>query len=448
MADQPPVVEWIDEAKPLAICMGCDTEYPEPESVCPKCNLKLLVVHRCARCSRISALKHLRCPYCAFRFVKGDELESSLESGTLGTVAPQELRMAAAQKRRQRKLLVFAVAVFVLVFAAATLVLRFQAGRSPVFTVLGSSYTLHITDLRQAASQQTFSIGKLGQSVVVEITGIKQDERGNDWYEIRQKEARAYVPVNELAPPKGANADYGYRLLRVSLTNLSDPSELADAGQAVDLFRHLYPSDPRGQELLWLLAGRANTMSARGHSREASSAARKAYQELAAANGEYSDRARDALKQLPAPPPGTRNGASPARSQGIEVIGASNGGPGGSKKAITHQVMLLNQTRVLVNLPDTGQVQTGQVLLAHVASDVMTNNEVAIPGGSSCRVRVTATGTSANAGFVGLQLQSLQVGERNYAVDAFSVQVPVSDLRIKAGSPVLFLLRRSLVLSR
>jgi hypothetical protein len=444
--DQPSEVEWTEEAKPFAICMSCNTDYPESESVCPTCNLKLLIVHRCPHCLRIAALKHLRCPYCAWRFIKGQDLEETLEPDAGAAAAAGKVQRAAAHKLRQRNALVFSVVVFMAVFGVATWVIRYQSRRSPVLSVMGSSYVLQALDVRHSASEQTFPLGKLGSGTVVQITGIEQDERGSDWYQIRHNDGLGYVRVNELAPPKGANADGGYRLLKVSLSNLSDPSEIGEAGRAVDLYRRTYPGDPRGDEVLWLLAARAHELARRSRSHETISAARKAYEQLAAANGEYSSRARDALQQLPEPAParGSRTTGKPA----LEIIGASTVGPT-NKQTLPHTMMVLNQTRVLVNVPTADQFQTGQLLTAHVVGDVMTNNEVAIPGGSPCSVKVTAVSDpSATEGWVGLQLQSVEVGNRSYPVDAMPVRLSIANARLQSRPPVLFVLRRSLVLSR
>ncbi|HLW52789.1 MAG TPA: zinc ribbon domain-containing protein [Candidatus Angelobacter sp.] len=442
--DQPLAVEWTEEAKPFPICPNCSTDYPDTETLCPACNLKLLVVHRCPRCSRIAALKHRRCPYCAWRFVKGEELESALEPGTGAAETVERVRGTAVQKQRQRKVLVFSVAVFVLIFAVTAWLFYYQSNRAAAPSVMGSSYVLQIVSVRHAPSEQTFSLGKLAAGAVVQITGVQLDERGSPWYQIRHNDGLGYLRVSELAPPKGAGADGGYQLLKVSLNNLTDPSEASDAARAVDLYRRSYPGDPRGSELLWLLAAKTHEMSRRNRSRETISVARKAYQELQASSGEYASRASEALQDLPEP--ATTTSHKSQDKPAMEVIGANAVGPAGP--ALPHRVMVLNQTRVLVNLPAAGQLQTGQVLAAHVVGDVLTNNEVAIPNGSTCAVKVTAIGSARAAqGWVGLQLQSVEVGNRSYPVDAMPVQVS-ADAQLKAGAPVLFVLRRSLVLSR
>lgn len=448
---QSATVEWAEDAKPLAICMICNAEFAESETTCPKCQVKLSLVHRCPQCARIVAAKHLRCPYCTRRFVPGNDLESLLESGHFEPQAAGDKQAIGAHDRRQRlKLLFFSLGVFFAVAAATTWVLRLRSGQPLEAVVLGSSYAPHELALKDSISGQTYTTGKLAAGTVVQITGTERDEKGLDWFAVKRDNLTGYVRVDELAPAKGTNAANGYKLLRVSLADMTDPSEASDATQAVELYRRLYPSDSRGDELLWMLAERCRELGVRAHSRQTIASAQKAYQQLVAANGQYSARAIDSLNQLPdfadARTAGRR--AKPTNSS-IEVIGASGPlQPADPKRGPPHKFMLLNQTKVWVSLPGK-QVQAGQLLLATIASDVVTNNEVAVPAGSVCKVRVTGMNAQPSTeDWVGLQLQSLQVGDRTYAVDATPVQLRVSELSLKAGSPVLFQLRRSLILSR
>lgn len=452
--NQPPVIEWADDAKPLAICMICNAEFPETETHCPTCHQKLALMHRCPKCSRIVSAKHLRCPFCTRQFVKGEELDAPLSDALTLKVETEKSRIRAHQGKRQKLVLLFSLGVFALVFVIATLVLHFQSRRSSGRTLLGSSYTLHVLDVHREPSGQAFSTGKLAAGAIVQIIGIQRDDQGIDWFAIQQQDASGYVRVDELAPPKGANADGGYQLLNISFADLKDPAEAPDAMLAAELYRRTYPADPRGQELLWRLAGKCRELGVGNQSRDMLATARRAYQELVAANGEYSARSLELLKEIPELPPtrgsSSRPGkdANPAGSP-LEIIGASNIQPAANKQTMPHTLTLLNQTRVMVALPNA-QVQQGEALQAHVATDVITNNEVAIPGGSVCQVKVTGMSDSTVAGqkLVSLQLQSVQVGNRSYAVDSMAVQLPVRDLSLKAGSPVLFRLRRSLVLSR
>lgn len=451
--NQPPVIEWADDAKPLAICMICNAEFPETDTHCPTCQQKLALMHRCPKCGRIVSAKHLRCPFCTRQFVKGEELDAPLSDALALKVEIDKARIRAHQGKRQKLVIFFSLGVFLLVFVIATLVLHFQSKGPLPSTLLGSSYTLRVLDVRRTPSAQAYSMGKLAAGAVVQITAIQRDDQGIDWFAIRQQDASGYVQVDELAPPKGANADGGYQLLNISFADLKDPAEAGNALLAAELYRRTYPADPRGQQLLWRLAGKCRELGVDSRSRDVLATARKAYQELVAANGDYSARSLELLKEIPEPPTrssGSRPGkdASPAGSS-LEIIGASNIQPAANKQAMPHTLTLLNQTKVMVALPNA-QVQQGEALQAHVASDVITNSEVAIPGGSVCQVKVTGLSDSAVAGqkLVSLQLQSVQVDNRSYAVDSMAVQLPVRDLSLKAGSPVLFRLRRSLVLSR
>lgn len=452
--NQPPVIEWADDAKPLAICMICNAEFPETETHCPTCHQKLALMHRCPKCGRIVSAKHLRCPFCTRQFVKGEELDAPLSDALTLKVEIDKARIREHQGKRQKLVLLFSLGVFALVFVIAALVLHFQSKGPSRSSLLGSSYALRVLDVRRTPSAQVYSVGKLAAGAVVQITGIQRDDQGIDWFAIQQENTSGYVRVDELAPPKGANADGGYQLLNISIADLKYSAEAGNALLAADLYRRTYPADPRGQELLWRLAGKCRELGVGSQSRDMLATARRAYQELVAANGEYSARSLEFLKEIPELPPTRSSGSRPGKdatpaASGLEIIGASNIQPAANKQAAPHTLTLLNQTKVMVALPNA-QVQQGEALQAHVASDVITNNEIAIPGGSVCQVKVTGLSDSAVAGqkLVSLQLQSVQVDNRSYTVDSMAVQLPVRDLSLKAGSPVLFRLRRSLVLSR
>jgi len=434
--------EWLDDAKPVVLCMVCREEYPPDQVTCPKCHVALSIVHRCPQCSRIVSGKHVRCPYCTKSFIHGDEMPSPQQPVPSDAIALKAKR-EEHDLQRQKKILLVCVISFFAVFAIATLIKSYRSKPGPG-ALMGSSYALGEVAMRNAPSVKTFSVGRVPAGAIVEITGIQQDEEGQAWFEIRSNNVSGYVRVNELAPPKGKDQEAGYSLLKLSLTALSDPSEIQDAAQAVQLYRKLYPAEPRGQELLWLLAEKEFLLGMRTGSGELIAAARKSYLELESSGGDYAAKARESLRRIPDTPRATGGKASmPA----IEVIGANNTWKvPDSRQALPHRLMLLSRTQVLVRLPQTQKLHAGDVLSGQTASNVVAGGEVAVPAGSRCRVKVTEA-PGGNSSQIGLQLQSLEISGQSYDVDTLPVRLPLSTLAARSA-PVSFQLRKALLLAR
>jgi hypothetical protein len=450
---QIPEIEWKDDARPLAVCMMCNKEFPVSETECPECHVALCRVHRCPQCSRTVSVKHLRCPYCTRRFTTGEELESPMQPGSSpDRTFHRAHRPQAPRRGRQLKLISFSILIFVIVFTFANLLL---SNRPLLFgrRVMGSSYVLHDIAVRHTASGQTFATSRVPAGAVVEITDVQLDSQGESWFEIRRDKVAGYVPVNELAPPKGANAETGYRLLKSSLTSMTDPSESSDAVKAVGLYRRLYSFDSRARELVWILAEKNRLWGTHARSREMIDAAREGYQELATADGEYSVAAKSSLRQLPDFTDVHVSGAQRRSAAGREIVGGSSNSDWkvvDDGKPLPHKLLLLNKTRVLVSLSPTEQMQAGALLAGRIAANVVSSHEVVIRAGSACTVRVISLSrakSSRNA-LVDLQLQTMEIGGQSYAVETMPVHLSLSTLSAKSESPVPFRLQRTLFLSR
>jgi hypothetical protein len=436
-------VEWRDDARPFIMCMVCAEEFPDSQTTCPKCHVALSQVHRCPQCTRIVSIKHLRCPYCTRLFVKGNELEKEPDPAALAAAyALTKSQVQRREQHKQKKVMFFSILVFLAVFSTVTLLIHVRS-RSVGPAVMGTSYVLYPVELRQSPNGPVVSSNKLAAGSIVQITGVQQDGQGENWFQIAQDNSPAYVRVTDLAPPKGNNAESGYTLLKVSLLGLDNPQEADDAAKAVDLYRRLYSFDPRGEELLWILAARQRELGIRSHSQQLLTTSRKNYEELAAGNGEYSSRSKDSLRHFSEHSAAVPHAAPPP----IEVIGATNVGTwkvADSSHAQPHKLMLLNQTKVLVKLSGTQAIQAGELLTGQIASNIIAGNEVVVPAGSGCKVKVISMSDNR----LGLQLQSMQIADRSYSVDAAPIQLSLRDLTAKSGAPVLFRLRRSLVLYR
>lgn len=443
-----PTLEWRDDAKPLALCMLCDTEFPTQETRCPKCQSALSLVHRCPGCARVVSAKHLRCPYCAQGFLKQDESGPS-QSRAADAVSAARRQLSDARLRGQgRRALWFGAAVFLTVFALAVALQRFRPTADGDSVVLGSSFVLHEVVLRQSGSLLSPALGKLAPPAVVEITGTQQDDQGQNWFQIKWGRGTAYVPVSSLAPPKGRDAESGYTLLRISLIYLSDPAELEDATKAVRLYRNRYPADARGEELLWALAEKERELGLLKHDSKVLARARKTYDEVAREHGKYAPVASEALAHISdgsgasnpeaAKPTDSGSGAPAARDPGTWSVYDDKTG--------AHKVMLLDQTEVSVVLAAKQPMKDGEILTGQIARAVVSNGDTVIPAGSPCRVKVSTGNDPAGKGWAELLLVEIQIGGENYPVEAAPVHLrPGQSL---GRSRLFFRLRRSLVLAQ
>ena len=450
MAPNPesPTVQWRDDAKPLTLCMLCNTEVSKTEARCPQCQSALSLVHRCPGCARLVAAKHLRCPYCAESFLKDEERGPS-QPITADALSDAQSRLRDARLREQRRrALRFSAAVFLTVFALAVAFLRYRsvASRDPV--VLGSSFVLHDVVPRQSESQQSPPLGKLAPPAVVEITGVRHNQ-GLDWFQIKWGEGVAYVSVTNLAPPKGRDAEAGYSLLRISLINLADTSELEDARQAVRLYRDLYPAEERGEELLWMLAEKMRELSMRTHDSRALAEARKAYQEIAQQHGKHSSAASQALAHFAEVSAARNLEAARPTGSAPDVPGTGSSAAWGvyNDRTGARKLMLLNEAEISVVFSAKQPLKEEEMVNGRVARAVVSNGETIVAAGSLCRVKVVSVNGSGDKNSVELSLVEMQIGNQGYKVDAAPVRVHLQRAPSR-NAQVRFRLRRTLVLAQ
>lgn len=442
-----PVIEWRDDAKPLTLCMLCNTDVPANAARCPRCQSAVSVVHRCPGCARLVSAKHLRCPFCTESFLKGEERAPS-KGITADSLFDAQNELANERLRQRRKAMRFSAAVFLAVFAAAAAFLYYQPGSATEPVVVGDSFVLRNVVLRQSGSPQSPALGHLAPPAVVEITGV-QHNQGLDWFQIKWGKGAAYVPVTDLAPPKGRNSEAGYSLLRVSLIRLTRPAELENARQAVQLYRNRYPTEQHGEELSWVLAEKTRELGLLAHDSRALADARKAYQEIAQGKGQHSADASEALAHFSE----ARVASSPEASRATGPAATAPADDGSPSWGVyddqtgPHKVMLLDRAEISVVFSTLQPLKEGQILTGRVARAVVSNRETVVAAGTLCRVRVVSVQSSAANDSVELSLSEIQIGNKGYAVDAEPVRVhmgrtPGRDAR------VLFRLRRTLVLAQ
>jgi hypothetical protein len=343
----------------------------------------------------------------------------------------------------------FCTAVFLIVFALTIAFESYRPAASGNAAVLGSSFVLRNVVLRQSASSLSAALGKLAPPAVVEITGVQRDREGRDWFQIKWHESTVYVPVNDLAPPKGKDAESGYTLLRISLTDLSDPAELEDTTKAVRLYRDRYPAEKRGEELLWLLAEKARELGLHTHDPRVLAGARERYEEVAREHGTHAPAASEALARFPEVPAARNRDATKPTDSGSGVLATRGSAAWGAynDKTGPHKLMLLTETEVSVVLSATQLMKGEQILTGQVARAVVSNGETVVPAGSLCRVKVTGADDSAGKGSVELLLVEIQIGEQTYKVDAAPVHVRLGRA-LGRNSHLRFRLRRTLILAQ
>jgi hypothetical protein len=438
--------KWAPGAEPLAICMSCSSTYPPDTPECPNCMVSLSVVRKCPSCGRVQSAQHFACIYCANSFVREEGLRP-LASGPLSR---------KRQLSQQRFRIVAGVALAVGV--AAGLALHFSRrspGKAPA--VIAQTYVLHATSMRANASLDAPPIKDLQGSEILNITGYTIDMMGNRWFRVTTQDVTGYLSAQDVAPPKATDPEKGFEALRHWLLGVDDPSTLGEAEKAVEYYRNTYPASSHGDEARWLLAERIRTLAeASNLPPDLLASAREQYQQLAQAGGEYADRARQALEQLPTDlrsrPP--RRSGQPSTLDFSVVGGAvtsSRSSPGASPGAPIRRVTVLSRTPLYVRLTSPAQLSTGKAFEAQFAQDIWVNKEIAVPRGSTARIAVSEAG-----GTPSLRIIAVVISGETYPVSASVSRIESTDRRairgpipstLPAGTHIEFRLDASLVVT-
>jgi len=452
-ASTPPAgSKWAPGAEPLAICMSCNATYPTHFCECPNCEVALSVVRKCPSCGRIQSAYHVTCIYCADSFIREDGL-SPLKSGPLvrrRDVAQQRLRLVAG------------VALAMGIGAAVAIYLTRETWPEAP-GVIGQTYALAPVSMRAHAAADAPPIKDLQPSEIVNITDYTLDVMGNRWFRVTSADVNGFVRTQDVAPPKSTDPEIGFEILRHSLMGLDNTEALALAIQAVDFYRNAFPSSPHQEELRWLLAERTREISAHHPaSRALLGQARALYAEIAKGGGEFADRARQAMEELPkeiAVPSGKR----PEQEVPTWEFGLVGGSMTTSRSPTAHpmapvrRVTVLSRTPLLVRLTQPAQLSPGAIFMGEFAKDVRISREVAIPQGSPATGMVAQEG--ARAGIQNLQLTGATVRGETYRVFASATRVEVPGegnlpdskampSSLPAGTSIEFKLRSDLVITQ
>ncbi len=411
------VDEWKSGTEALGLCMICGGEYEASRRECPDCHVSLSVVRRCPKCKRIVSAQHTKCVYCRTPFTEelpkrpfGDEEQP------IGSPRPSK------GEKRFRALAV-SISTFVVVFALGVIFLHQVHRISAPIQVIAKSYLLRPVDLRHAPSMGSSIVDKLAAGTNVNLTGYLRGDQGQGWMAVAWKKGVAYVPANELAAPKALDTDEGAKALMFYLNGMATGEDVGDAVKAVDYYVKAFPGDVNGEELRWVLAERIRFLSQQGGPGEAAlrQQAEQQYGQLEASKGRFAEKAHEALARHPSASGTQLSRPRPSReADRSKVVSEIIGGQTSSADVTAHEVLILNQARVIVQLGTHSRLTVGTVISGRVAHSVKTNGIVAIPAGAPCQLVVVNTGSSEAD--VSLGLTSIEVDHRAYAVKSSTVE--------------------------
>ena len=290
------------------------------------------------------------------------------------------------------------------------------------------------------------SAGQLLPSTTVDITGFRRGDQGL-WMTVVLNGKTAYVPASDLTPPLAVNAEEGANALKLYLSGL-DSDSVDAAVKAVDYYAQTFPSSPHRDELRWILAERLRTLSAGGGSRAAAlrSQAKAQYDQLAATNSSYAEKAHDAMAKGPAT---TQEWVRSPRktvhkSDEFQIVDDS-GTHSLTVDSQPHGVLVLTRTEVVVHAGKWSQSSEGTVIPGHVAYNVKANGIVAIPAGALCELKVVSSDTAS----LSLRLTSIEIDHRVYPVKSTTTEIDSgAGNRRVATNALTFHLDAPLVLQR
>lgn len=445
--------KWVPGAEPLAICMSCNATFPLDLTHCPKCRVGLSIVRKCPACERVQSVQHLVCIYCANSFME--------ESG-LGRLAdgPQERRRGLAPGAY----LLIACGVAVAATIGVLLHRQIKVYLRPP-PVIGQSYALEDASMRREPALDSPVIKDLPPSEIVGITGFETDEGGHRWFRVRDQGINGFILTQEIAPPKAADAENGYALLRHSLLGLDDPGILPEASKAVDYFRAKFPASRHRDELEWLLAEQTRTLAPESsRPQDLLASAREIYENLAAENGEFSASARQVLEHYPTAAEGNRTRSSPVERDPfkLSIVGGGSISSQSPSSGPIRKLTVVSRSPLVVLLGDGVEVSSGTSFQGEIDRDIRVHGEVAVPRGSVAHLEVVGIGASSSGVRVSpafVQLSDVVIANRTYGISAVAIRIdtppgkgisstPGGVPHLPAGTRITFQLTEPLMVSQ
>ena len=151
--DQAATPKWAPDIAPVAMCMACQTQFPEPLETCPHCHISISRVRMCPDCHRWVSAVHTKCLYCSRSFLADSE----------GPAHPESSSAAAPRDRwrwkRVRHLVVSAI-VFLVVFSGLLYLTRIHEKPAvPKPHKIATSYALRRAPVYSTPSLTGAAIG-------------------------------------------------------------------------------------------------------------------------------------------------------------------------------------------------------------------------------------------------------------------------------------------------
>jgi hypothetical protein len=407
--------EWKTGTEALALCMICGAEYPAGTKECPDCKVSLSLVRRCPNCRKIVSAQHTKCVYCRAPFT--EELFARRVPQELQTLDSEGPSPAA---RRFRAAAV-SITTFVVVFSLGMFFLHQINKPAVTLAIIAKAQVAHSAELRRTPSFHSSTLSKISAGTPLNITSFEENDDGR-WMAVDWNGMAAYLPANDVSVPQPVDANEGANALKFYLAGM-DSDSAANAGKAVDEYAQRYPGNAHIEELRWSLAERLRTLAQRGGEQAAAlrSQANQQYEQLAAGNGSFAARAREALQRTPSTVgPALRQHISTPHKDEIQIIGGSGVSASGSPSG-AHDVVILNQPEVRVRTGMLSQLAVGATVNGRVADPVKANGIVAIPAGAPCELTVISAEPSRAT--LGLALTSIEVDHRTYAVNSAPMNI-------------------------
>ncbi|MGC2210970.1 MAG: hypothetical protein WA532_12760 [Candidatus Korobacteraceae bacterium] len=286
--------DWKSGTEALSLCMICGGEYEPGTRECPDCHVSLSMVRRCPACHRIVSAKHTKCVHCRTSFTH-ELATDALSTGQPAVGGP----LTRSKGVRRFRAAAVSIGTFLFVFCLGLAFLRQVNQPGASVPVIAKSIVLQSAQLRRTPSSSSSVVGQIAPGTAVNITGFKESDEGR-WMALDWNKSVVYLPTEVLAAPKATAADEGANALKFYLLGMVTTESVDEAIKAVDYYVKVFPSNAHGEELRWVLAERVRVLSQQGGT-ESATLRREAnlqYQQLVDLNGQYADKARDALKGI------------------------------------------------------------------------------------------------------------------------------------------------------
>ena len=308
--------DWKSGTEALALCMICGGEYPPHAQECPDCHVSLSVVRRCPACQKIVSAQHTKCVYCRTPFIQelpkrslADEFPVTQDGG----VSPAVRRFRAA---------VVSISTFLIVFFLGMFFLRMI--NKPVITiqVIAKAHMVHATAARRSPSSNASNLGKLISGTPVNVTGYQESDEGR-WMSLDWNDTVAYVPAADVSAPVAINTQ-GADALKFYIGGIENVEPAREAKGAVDQYAKAFPGDAHIDELRFVLAERLRAISSHAgpQAAELRNQSTQLFEQLAAGNGSFAEKARAALT-VPSTAHPPRSRVATPKKEALQIIGGS-----------------------------------------------------------------------------------------------------------------------------